>query len=666
VIGEFQRLSGDVLVDVDQAESREFVNALLDIEQNQLGVPFRQMLYRQTRGQPLFTIELLRGLQDRGDLVQNQEGIWIEGPALDWETLPVRVEAVIAERIDRLDQPLRAALRVASVEGEVFTAEVVAQVQATDEQEMLGHLSSELDRRHRLIRAQSILRMDGQLLSSYRFQHILFQRYLYSSLDKVERVHLHEKVGTALEALYRAEEKSSAVADIAPQLARHFQEARIVDKATQYLCQAGERSVQLSAYEEAIAHLTKGLAYLTELPDSPKHAQQELELQIALGTALIGPKGYGSEVKKAYTRARELCQQLGKTSQLSRVLGELAVFHYVRADPQKARDLAEEALSLAQQADDPLLVAISHWYLGFIWFSLGEYLTARKHLKQTISFYEPKQHHHPFISLRGSDAGIGALAYDACCLWCLGYPDQALSRSQQALSLARELDHHFSLVDVLSYAGCMFHAMARNGEALKEDGAELKRLSHDAGFAGWIEIGSSYYGEALVILGQVSEGLTQIREGIEANKNKGAWCYLPGALRSLAEAQAKSGQPEAGLTTLAEALALVEKTNEHHWEAELHRLRAELLLMQGDEDEAEASFEKAVEVARRQSARSWELRAATGLARLWQKQGKKDDAHQVLTEIYNWFSEGFDTPDLREARALIETLIGEIHLQESN
>jgi len=666
VVSEFQRLFGDIVVDVEQAESREFVDALLDNEPNCLGIPFRQMIYQQTGGQPLFTIELLRGMQERGDLKKDQKGLWGEGTALDWETLPARVEAVIAERIGRLDQPLQAALRVASVEGEVFTAEVVAQVQGTDEGEMLGQMSSELDRRHRLIRAQSILRMDGQLLSSYRFQHILFQKYLYSSLDKVERVHLHEKVGTALETLYRAEKQSSAVADIDPQLARHFQEARIIDKAILYLCRAGERSLLLSAYQEAIAHLTKGLTFLAELPDSPKRAQQELELQIALGRASIAPKGHGLEVKKAYTRARELCQQLGKTSQLSRVLGELAEFHYVLAEPQKARELAEEALSLAQQAEDPLLVAKNHWYLGFIWFSLGEYQTARKHLKQTISFYKPEEHHHPFIYLRGSDAGLGALAYDACCLWCLGYPDQALSRSQQALSLARELDHYISLVDVLCFAGCMLNAMKRDGQALKEDAAELKRLLQEVGFAGWIETGSSYYGEALVILGQASEGLTQIREGIEAGEPFGEWCYLPGKLRSLAEAQSKLGQPEVGLTTLAEALTLVEKTGERHWEAELHRLRAELLLMQGDDHKAEVSFEKAIEVARWQNARSWELRASIGLACLWQKQGKTDEARQLLGEIYSWFTEGFDTPDLREARAHIETLTGETHLQETN
>ncbi len=209
VVSEFQRQFGDLLVDVDQAERREFMEALLDDEPNRLGPSFRQMLYLQTRGHPLFTIELLRGMQERGDLVLDEKGRWEEGPALDWETMPARVEAVVAERIGRLDRSLRAELRVASVEGEVFTAEVVARVAGSGEQETLGRLSGELDRRHRLVRAQSIQRIDGQRLSRYRFRHILFQKYLYGSLDEVERVYLHEQVGTALEGLYGAHEANA-------------------------------------------------------------------------------------------------------------------------------------------------------------------------------------------------------------------------------------------------------------------------------------------------------------------------------------------------------------------------------------------------------------------------------------------------------------------------
>ena len=392
------------------------------------------------------------------------------------------------------------------------------------------------------------------------------------------------------------------------------------------------------------------------LPDSPERPQQELALQLALGMAWVGPKAYSAEVKTAYTRARELCLQLGETHQLCQVLGVLSVVHFLQAEYQRARELAEEALSLAQQINDPLHVALSHWNQGFIWFHLGDYTTSRAHLKYVIDFYNPEQHHHSFVFLRGTDAGTGSLAYDACCLWCLGYPDQALKRSQEALALAREHDHPFSQADALSYAGCMFNVMRRDAPALRIYAEQLLRLSNEIELAGWIGLATCFHGEASAMLGQVSQGIAQIYAGMAAQEPFFIRLNQVETLRALAEAQVLAGHPEEGLTTLAEALTLVEKMGERHWEAELNRLRAELLLTQGVEDEAEASFEKAIEVARRKSARSWELRASIGLARLWQKQGKTDEARHLLGEIYSWFTEGFDTPDLREAKALLEAM----------
>jgi predicted ATPase len=306
-----------------------------------------------------------------------------------------------------------------------------------------------------------------------------------------------------------------------------------------------------------------------------------------------------------------------------------------------------------------LVVAVSHWYLGFILFGLGEYVKAHAHLGQVISFYQPQQHHQPFVLLRGSDAGTSALAYDACCLWCLGYPDQALSRSQEALALAHELDHAFSLADVLCFGCCVFNEMRRDAPALKGNAEKLARLSEGMGFSSFLGTGSCYSGEALAKLGQIQEGIAQIREGIAVRQSVGARCYLSGILGALAVAQAEAGQPEIGLATLSEALAHVQETDERYCEAELHRLRGQLLRaqrVQGDQAEAEASFLKAIEVARRQQAKSWELRAAVSLSRLWQKQGKAAQARELLQGIYNWFTEGLDTADLKEAKALLDTL----------
>jgi predicted ATPase len=272
-----------------------------------------------------------------------------------------------------------------------------------------------------------------------------------------------------------------------------------------------------------------------------------------------------------------------------------------------------------------------------------------------ISFYDPQQHHATLVALRGSDAGTSALAYHAWCLWCLGYPDQALKQSQEVLALARELGHPFSLADVLCYAGCLVNEARRDAVALKESAEELMRLAKEK-VPVWLGAGIDYGGQALAMMGQVEEGMAQVREGLAAYESVGIRFWLSGRLRFLAEAQSRVGHPEEGMTTLAEALTLVEETGERQWEAEIYRVRGELLLMQGDEAEAEGSFHKAIEVARRQQAKSWELRATVSLCRLWQEQGRREEARERLAEIYGWFSEGFDSADLVEARALLREL----------
>lgn len=658
VVNELQRDFGGILVDLGQAESRDFLAELLDSEPNRLGSAFREMLYRQTRGHPLFTIELLRGLQERGDLVQDADGQWVAGPSLDWELLLARVEAVIGERIGRLDQLLRSALQVASVEGELFTAEVVARVQARGEQEMLSCLSGELDRRHHLVRTESIQRVDGETISRYRFRHILFQKYVYGSLDDVERVHLHERVGDALETLYGDHEETAAVA---LQLALHFEKAGITEKAIHYLQRAGDRAAQLSAYQEAAAHLKRAQALLEALPEARtederlERRETELSLQLSLGLAQIG-EFKDPEWENAIRRARDLCQQLGKTSQLCRVLSDLSIFDYVRAEYQEARQLAEEALTLARGVEDPLLVVLCHWQLGFVSFACGDYLTTRARLERVICFYDPQQHHRLFRLRRGVDIGLSALAYHACSVWCLGYPEQAARSSERALSLARELDHPWSLVDVLSYGGCLLNQMRREASSLKENAEEVIQLSEGMGFPGWLAHGNSFRAVALTRLGRVEEGLAQLTEAMAARTSVRDLCYASGMLGALAEAQATAGQTAEGLSTLSEALALVERTGERWCEPELYRLQGKLLLKQGDEAEAEASFCKAIRVARDHQARSWELRATTSLCHLWHEQGRDEEARQRLAEIYGWFTEGFDTPDMREAKALLEEL----------
>jgi DNA-binding SARP family transcriptional activator/predicted ATPase len=654
LINEFQRIFGEAIVNIDQARNREFIDAILNSEPNQLGPSFRQMLYYQTRGHPLVTVELLRGMQERGDLVQDQDGRWMEAANLDWETLPARVEAVIAERIGRLEAPLQAILLAASVEGEVFTAEVISEALASGDRELLRYLSGELDKKHRLIRAQSIQRVGGKLISSYRFQHILVQKYLYNSLDEVERVHMHERVGMALEDLYAHQESAMT---IAPQLARHFLEARITEKALIYLQQAAERAQKLSAYNEAIGHATRGLALLADLPEKQGHALQELSLQMVYGIALQGTSGTADpKIELALKRAQELCQATGKTTQLCRVLYGLSIHQYVRGRHRRALELAERSLSLSQHAGDVMLAAVGHWNVGLVLFALGEYVQSRDHLKPLIDLYEPDQHHQEFVYLRGVDAGLSGLAYDACCLYALGFPEQAANRSQQAIALTRRFNHQFTLADVLCYAGCQVSRMQRDAHDLLKYADELIGLAQANCFSGWLAAGNIAKGEALIMLGRILDGLPLLEEGLASFQILGTYLHLPGYHSTQALAYAYMGDTQKGSRLIAQAFELLERSGERLWEAELYRVRAELHLMQSEEDQAESDLRQSLDVAHRQNARSWELRTAIDLASLWQKQGRLDEAGRLLSELYDCFTEGFETPDLRKAHALLAAL----------
>ncbi len=321
----------------------------------------------------------------------------------------------------------------------------------------------------------------------------------------------------------------------------------------------------------------------------------------------------------------------------------------------KAREFAEEALSLAQSIADLLLVALCRWYLGVILFFLGEYTSARDNLGEVIAIYNPHQHHLPFVYLRGSDFDLSALACYACSLWCLGYPEQAIQHSQEALALTDELDHPFTLADVICYGGCMLSEMRQDYRDVLAKAEQLDRLAQER-VPAWKGTGILYRSLALIMLGQVHEGVAQMVQANAITLSRAVRVDQIRMLYYLAWAYALENRVDEGLAKMDELFCLVEQTAERHYEADYHRLRGEMQLMQGDETTAEASLRKAIDIARRQSARSWELRATISLARLWQQQGKTNDARECLAAIYGWFTEGFDTPDLRKARVLLEEL----------
>lgn len=655
LVNEFRLRFKSSEIDLSRANDEHFVNALLDTKPNLLSAKFRERLHQQTRGHPLFTIELLRGMQERGDLILDEMGRWGDGPKLDWETLPPQVDAVIAERIERLAKSLHLVLQVASVEGEVFTAEVLAQVLEMGEVEMVELLSGELSRRHRLVQAKGFQRINDRRLSRYQFRHILFQKYLYSHLDPVEQAYLHERVGRALEIFYT--EQMQALETIAPQLARHFQRAGIFEKAISYLHQAGDRALKMSAYKEAIDYLSEALELLASLPASSNHAQNELAIRLTLAMPLQSVKGYAApEVGLLYTRMQELCNQVGETSLLFPVLWLAHSYYTVRAELQMAIEVAQHLLSLAEHASDPVLVAMAHWALGWVHRCRGEFEPARTHLEQVIDWYDPQRHH--FLAfIYAQDPGVVCRSQLSVVLWMLGYPDQALKCSLEALDLAQEVSHPFSIA-FAQLVCTSIYSFRLNAAMTRQMAENLIELSTEHGFSHWLALGTWFRGFALIQQGQVDQGIPQALQGIADYQATGATLDCSLYLAGLIEGYKKAERIKTALSALAEDLAFIKKTGERYGEALLHGLKGELLQMQGvDEAEVEKCIWQGIEVARQQHAKSLELRVTITLCRYWQKLGKLKEARQLLTGIYDWFTEGFDSGDLKQARALLEELL---------
>jgi len=422
-----------------------------------------------------------------------------------------------------------------------------------------------------------------------------------------------------------------------------------------YWHQAGQSAVQRSAHVEAISHLRQGLALLQTLPETPERLHREVDMLIALGASLFATKGSAApEVGETYTRARQRCQSLDDPHRLFPVLRGLVHYHNVRAAYQTAHALGEQLLTLAQHVQDAAMLVAAHRALGTTLFWLGAVASAHTHVAQGIALYDPQQHRATAF-LYGEDAGVVCRSHAAWTLWYLGYADQGLLRSHEALTLAQQSAHPFSMGVALS-AAAMFHQLRRDGRAAQEYAEAAISLAQGQGFPLWMAVGTSLGGWALAHQGQTTDGIEHIRKGLTVWRATGAELLRPYFLALLAEAHGAVGEPEEGLVVLTEALTRVDTTGERWYEPELYRLKGALLLQQTSDNQAEAErcFQQALDIARHQQAKSFELRAATSLARLWQRQGKRQEARQLLRDVYSWFTEGFDTADLQEAKALLE------------
>ncbi len=600
-----------------------------------------EQVVAKTDGVPLFVEELTKMVLESGLLQEWEERYELTGP-LPPLAIPTTLHDSLMARLDRL-ATVKAMAQLGAMLGREFSYDLLLAVSPWDE----GTLQRGL---HQLVEAEFLYQQGLPPHATYLFKHVLIQDAAYQSLLRSTRQRHHQHIAQVLEARF------PEICETQPELlAHHYTEAGVMAQAIPYWQRAGHRAIERSAHLEAISQLTKGLEVLKTLRDTLKRAQLELDLQINLGPVLMATKGFTApEVEVAYARARELCQQVGDTPQLFPVLHGLWRFYNARGEFQTARELGEQLVALAHRVCDSALLLEAHRALGQTTFWLGEMALSRAHMEQGMAFYDFQQH-RSHTMMYGQDPGVVCQSFAAWALWMLGYPDQARQRIDEALTLAQELAHPFSLVYALTCAAIV-HGFRREGRAIQKRAEEVMTLSREHGFPFWVTWGTILQGWALATQGQEAAGTTQIRQGLAAYQATGTEVFRPAYLVVLAEAYSHMGQIGEGLSVLAEALALVYRTGERWWEAELYRLKGELLLGRSAEDhpEAEACFRQALDIARRQQARSLELRAALSLSRLWQQQGKRAEVRELLAPIYGWFTEGFDTVDLQEAKALLD------------
>jgi predicted ATPase/class 3 adenylate cyclase len=604
--------------------------------------PLLPVLMAHTEGNPLFLEESVRTLVETQVLV-GERGAYRLAQALPSIQVPTTVQAVLAARIDRLPPDEKHLLQAAAVIGKDVPAallQATAEVPWAEVQRSLAHLQA----------AEFLYEMRLFPELEYTFKHALTQDVVYNAMLLERRRDLHERAAQAIEGLFaeRLPEHYHA-------LAHHYSRSGNTIKAVHYLHRAGQQAVERSAYVEAISHLTTAVDLLATLPETPERRQQELDVLMTLGAALRPTKGSGApEVERLYTCALALCEQVGEPRQRFRALWGLWGMYNTRGEDPETRAVGEQLLNLAQRLHDPDLLLEAHHALWTTLLAGGEFAAARSHQAHGLKLYDPQRHHTHARLYSGHDPGVCCRNFAALTLWLLGYPDQAVASSQAALALAQQLAHPVS-VTIARYWAAVLHHFRREAPQTQTHAEAAMTIATAQGFAQLLARAMPLRGWALAAGGHGEEGIMQIQQGIVASRAMGAARDQPYHLTLLAEASARMGETAAGL----EALVTLPKSGARWWAAELHRLRGELLLQSAaaQPGEAEACFQQALTVARRQQGKSLELRAAMSLARLWQQQGQRAEAYKLLAEVYGWFTEGFATPDLQEAKALLEAFM---------
>ena len=621
--------------------AQEMLSALLGDGEDL--IPIKQLIVERTEGTPFFMEEIVQALFEDGILQHN--GTVKIARSMNVVKVPVTVQAILASRIDRLPTNDKYLLQTLAVIGREFTSTLLRQVVGGRDNDLNQMMSN-------LQMAEFICEQPATGDIEYTFKHALTQEVAYNSILIERRKLLHERAGLALESMF-----SQQLDDHLSELARHFSRSDNRAKAIDYLERAGRQALQRSAYTDAISSLNAALDLLQKCPDRPERVQRELLLEMAVGPALIAIEGRAAPgVERVYTRARVLCERLEDPPEILPVLFGLWINNLFRAELRNSYELAEQFLRRTQIAHESELYA--RLALGNTSYGLGEFLPARQHLDVAISLYESERQ-QPLNFRYGFDAGVNCLSYAALTLWQLGYPDQALKRDNEALALAQRHSQPFSL-GFAGLFGAVLRQYRRETSAVKQHAEDVIALSAEHGLSDYLAFATTLRGWAIAKQGYYGEGIAQLQEGLALFRATGAELRRPYFLCLLAETCMQAGRLDDGLNALTEALIVADKHEEREHEAEIHRLKGELLLMQDDFNTADAQkcFEKAIEIARQRRAKSLELRATVSLASVIAQQGRRNEAQRMLADIYNWFTEGFDTPDLKDAKALLAQLTG--------
>ncbi|MGH9842779.1 MAG: protein kinase domain-containing protein [Blastocatellia bacterium] len=647
--------------------SRGEVERYLELEfpDHRFPAELPRMIHARTDGNPLFLVDLVRYLRDRKVIAQNDRRQWeLAGPLDEIERdLPESVRGMVERKIAQLKDDDRRLLVAASVQGSEFDSTVVARALRMDAAEVEERLET-LERVYSFVRLISETEFPDRTPSlRYRFIHVLYQNALYGSLRPTRRGELSQSVAGALLECWGEQS-----ANVASRLARLFETARDYPRAAEFYLAAAQRAAGKLANAEAAVLARNGLEMLKPLPPSAETVQLELKLHLTLGFACLFTEGYSSPgAGESMAAAREICERIGETPELFPAIYGLWLYYTAGGRLSEARRMGEQLLRMAEQvssaqASTPntqategvMMLVGANFALGFDLMWLGEQAEGHRYLEAGRALYD-KRLHHAYRSLYRTEPGIACHTFTVRSLWFLGYPDQALRRLEETFEMVRSLNdpHDLAFTQIIAAGIYLFY---RETEKAREMAEACLKLCDEYGLAQERQWATHWLGSALAAQGDLVKGLALMRASLATQREMRSEIWRTHYLALIVEALHKMGENAEAMTVLDEAFEVMNRTGERFFEAELYRIKGDLLLQSGQPADAESAFREAVTVAAGQQARSLELRAATSLARLLARQGRRDEARTRLAEIYGWFTEGFDSADLKAAKALLDEL----------